>query len=91
MIISFFISYQTELGHWFARSGSLVVLFGAFLEYNSLSTQQKLNEKIGSTIGYWQDNPIQYKVPESRNILNKIVLTTLVIGTLIWGYGDLLF
>ncbi|MBL1292964.1 MAG: hypothetical protein COB61_003735 [Thiotrichales bacterium] len=57
-LVSLYSSVATMEGHWFSRSGSMLVMFGAFLK---------------------------------RKMLDRVVLFTLIYGTVVWGYGDLLF
>ncbi len=74
---------------WFARFGSLVVLFAAMSEYSLLHGE--LNrlylrlEKVDADM----DMP---DLTPSKWHLKKVALShiTLIAGTLIWGFGDLL-
>ncbi len=74
---------------WFARFGSLIVLFAAMSEYSLLHGE--LNrlyirlEKVDADM----DMP---DLTPSKWHLKKVALShiTLVMGTLIWGFGDLL-
>ena len=74
---------------WFARFGSLIVLFAAMSEYSLLHGE--LNrlyirlEKVDADM----DMP---DLTPSKWHLKKMALShiTLVMGTLIWGFGDLL-
>lgn len=77
-------------GMWFARFGSLVVLFGVMSEYSLLHNElhvlyQRL-DKIGP------DDPIPDLSP-SKWHHKKVWLShlTVILGTVIWGFGDLLF
>lgn len=74
---------------WFARFGSLVVLFSAMSEYALLHSElDRLYarlEKVDS------DDDIPDLSP-SKWHQKKVLFThiTLISGTLIWGFGDLL-
>ena len=81
-------SAETGQGHWFARSGSLMVVMGAMLEYRNFSHQQYLREKRDET---WEPDPQFLKALKWRRPFDLLILSSLVIGTVIWGYGDLLF
>ena len=81
-------SYLTDEGHWFSRSGSLMVILGAFLEYRNFGIQQYLREKRDET---WKPDPKIVEHLRSRKPFDILVLASLVLGTAIWGYGDLLF
>lgn len=86
----FFYCYSyltTDEGHWFSRSGSLMVILGAFLEYRNFGIQQYLREKRDET---WKPDPIIVNQLRSRKPFDILLLTSLVLGTAIWGYGDLL-
>jgi len=74
---------------WFARFGSLIVLFAVMSEYSQLHSELKIiydNLESHSTIKEIDD------ITPSSWHQKKAFLThiTLVIGTLIWGFGDLL-
>lgn len=91
MIISAIVSAKTGDGLWFGRSGSLAVLISAIIEYRNYSIQQKLNEIAQESTAYYDSEPEKWKIPLSRKMFDRTVLSTIVIGTLVWGYGDLLF
>lgn len=75
-------------GAWFQRSGSLMVIIGAFIEYKLFSIRAHFN--IVGTV--WDRS---FETPESYNtwynIISYATLSTIVVGTLIWGYGDIPF
>ena len=71
--------------HWFARSGSLMVLFGAAATYvllqmeaDTLYGKLASREDVGSGPSNWQ----KYK--------GWMAHSTVALGTVIWGFGDLL-
>lgn len=73
---------------WFARFGSLIVLFSAMSEYSLLHNElNRLYSRLENT----EDNEVPDLTP-SRWHQKKVFLThiTLIVGTLIWGFGDLL-
>jgi len=71
---------------WFARMGAVVVLFGAMSEYSLLKMemaalyQQLEGETTSKKLApsFWHQN--------KANVSHILV----VIGTLVWGFGDLL-
>ena len=75
-------------GEWFQRSGSLMVVLGAFVEYRLI-----LMGKYFNIVGTVFDMP--FIAPESYNkyynTISFLILSGIVIGTLIWGYGDIPF
>ena len=91
LVFSAIASSKTGDGTWFSRSGSIAVLISAIIEFRNFSTQQVLNEIAQESTKYWDAKPEKYVVPENRKLFDRSVLVTIVIGTLIWGYGDLLF
>ena len=87
-IASYIYSGATNEGHWFSRSGSLMVILGAILEYRNFGIQQYLRERRDET---WKPNPEIVAKLKSRMPFDILILASLVFGTAIWGYGDLLF
>lgn len=74
---------------WFARFGSLVVLFAIMSEYVLLHSE--LNRLYDSLEGVDHGDDIPDLTP-SKWHRKKVLLShaTVVLGTLIWGFGDLL-
>ena len=84
----YYYSSVMKEGHWFSRSGSLMIILGAFLEYRNFGVQQYLREKRDET---WKPNPEIVRKLVSRFVFDMLILLSLICGTAIWGYGDLLF
>lgn len=91
MLVSAAASIKTNDPLWFSRSGSLVVLISVIIEYRNLTVQQKLNEIAQESTAYRNAEPEKWRVPTSRKSFDLIVRLTIVVGTVVWGYGDLLF
>ncbi len=74
------------LGIWFQRSGSIVVIFAVWLEYSLLKLQSNvvLTDMVETTKRY----PIEKYTPLYKG-LQVIAAALAVVGTVIWGYGDL--
>jgi len=74
---------------WFARFGSLVVLFSLMSEYSLLHSE--LNRLYAGLSKVDSDDDIPDLSP-SKWHHKKVWLShiTIVMGTLIWGFGDLL-
>lgn len=85
------VSLRTGDGSWFARSGSLMVLLAAVAEYWNFGVTQKLNERAVEATKYYNATPEKWRVPTKRRFVHGALVFTLIAGTLIWGYGDLLF
>ncbi|CAA6812401.1 MAG: Unknown protein [uncultured Campylobacterales bacterium] len=75
----------------FQRSGSLVIIFVVFTQNKQTILQQKIIQYYNDKIGYHQDCPIEYKKSYQRKIFDSLILFTIVLGTVIWGYGDLIY
>lgn len=76
---------------WFSRSGSIVVLLAAWMQARNYDIQQKLHftsQKSLSKLGSY--HKLSWKLPKQRKIIEWIILLMLVLGTLVWGFGDLL-
>lgn len=69
---------------WFQRSGALMVLLAGLLAYRSLTRhyQKFFNNMLRG-----------YPLSTSRNqrIVDFLTLVVSILGTLVWGYGDLVF
>lgn len=78
----------------FGRSGSLVVLFAVMSEYSLLKAQlddlYKRLKRQGATQDGGQGMP-SLAPPEYHKRLALASHVTIVLGTLIWGFGDLWF
>lgn len=87
---------------WFARSGSLLVLFAVIVEYRltQFIFRDIRNANISNAIknnSAFQDNKLLQvltdknpTLPKSRAYLTRISHIFIILGTSIWGYGDLL-
>lgn len=76
----------------FSRSGSLMVLFAFIAEYYLLRVRDKYHSNQLKT--YSRGNQVNFKEihpSKSHQYLEKVSHITVIIGTIIWGYGDLLF
>ena len=74
---------------WFARFGSLIVLFSAMSEYSLLHGElNRLYDRL-EKVDADMDMP---DLTPSKWHFKKVWVShlTLVLGTLIWGFGDLL-
>jgi hypothetical protein len=102
-IIGFFQSIYCENFVWFARSGSLVVGIGIVLLARTYIVKKDLLLEIQSSeTPYNINSPDHFKaldlpVPEyvkndlaSRAAIGVIGPIISFIGTIVWGYGDLL-
>lgn len=86
---SFVVSYLTGDGGWFQRSGSVIVLLSVFLEI----CYSILKEPIPSNTVFIEKKPAvtHPKLKSVDSIFHGLAWLGILGGTLIWGYGDLLF
>ncbi|MBR7523311.1 MULTISPECIES: hypothetical protein [Gammaproteobacteria] len=78
-ILCFIVPVGTDPGAWFARSGAIVTVF-------ALLNESQLTEEIGRLT-----NELRADYLAILNGLRFATLLSAVAGTLVWGYGDLLF
>ena len=72
---------------WFQRSGSLMVIIVAYAEFILFKTYDYISPS-NAAYAIPFDVPMWYR--RFYNITSGIAHTLLVVGTVIWGYGDLL-
>ena len=73
---------------WFQRSGSIMVILGAFIEFRLLAIDGNFDiHDAKYTVPF--DLPKTYE--RAYKILLRLALVVIVLGTLIWGYGDIPF
>jgi len=89
VIISFAASCHTGQGMWFSRSGALAVLFTAMLEYRRA---RRATDEIATAVLQGGLNVSLYISPNrAETVVHRSAVTVLILGTVVWGYGDLLF
>ena len=91
VIVSAYYSQQTGDPLWFARSGSIMVIFSGALEFRQARIQQRRIEVASRTIGTFGGGMAPLELPLYRRIIIWTSHISLIIGTLIWGYGDELY
>ncbi len=90
VLVSFAIEFETG-GNWLARSGSLMVLFSVIAGYILLGDRDKYHSETLKR--HWGERTVDFsKIHPSplHRKLESVSHLTVVIGTVIWGYGDLL-
>ena len=87
-LITWIATQPPDRAEWFARSGSLMVLFSVVGEYY---LQKKYAVKfINSAIRAGSGTlPLDFSI--MAVVANILLLITVVLGTIIWGYGDKIF
>lgn len=81
---------MTGEAHWFGRSGAVVVVLSVWVETRNYATQQRLNDCRQSVAGVVGGLPQNWSMPRRRKIFEYVTLLIVLMGTLIWGYGDLI-
>jgi len=94
-VCAWFGIFQQDRGAslWFQRSGSIMVLFAVWAEYDLFKIHELTKPMSDGGETYQDEVHKGVLVTKYRNVLKviNIVSTTLVIlGTVIWGYGDLI-
>lgn len=83
---SCFIPEGENPGVWFQRSGSITVMLAVSIEFFLLRIESHINPEnntpsrvweLGETYRYW------------FNLIQIMAVVLAIIGTVIWGYGDL--
>ena len=92
-LLSAWLSYRFGEPHWFQRSGSLTVLFAAILEFRQAAIDKDVRDAAWAAAKRrsWAGTAIVGQLPTPRKTIAVIALVLVVLGTIIWGYGDLLF
>jgi hypothetical protein len=84
------ISYKTGAGTWFGRSGSLMTLLAAIVQFR-IALELEGSQYRALFRGVLGGLPRRASLAPLSRILGPASLILIVMGTLIWGYGDLLF
>ncbi len=91
-VISVIADYYSTDYNWFARSGSVVVLLAVFVEfkvsphiYDDIQRAQFMQTEVKMSV------PFKAKPTKSRRNISFAAHILLVAGTVIWGYGDLIW
>jgi len=90
-LLSFYLS-RTTGADWFARSGSVMALVGAAVTFRLANFYQRalataLKEGLVSVP---REIELRLEPPQSYLVLSYLGYLTGIVGTGIWGYGDLL-
>ena len=90
-LFSYYLSMKTGTD-WFSRSGAIMSLIGAVVTFRQVNFYQSalataLKEGL---VSIPEEIELRLKPPTSYRVLSYHGYLTGIIGTLIWGYGDLL-
>ena len=72
-------------GQWFERSGAVMTAFAVFAQFKAGGIASLIQ---GTTFAESWEAYRKYKAYQAS--LNILSLSLIIVGTLIWGYGDLL-
>jgi len=70
---------------WFQRSGSIMVLFAVWMEYNLMKVNDHINPS-GITIS--EQTALSKKYKSVFGATQYLVALFAISGTVVWGYGD---
>ena len=104
-VLSFFLGLNNftseDSALWFQRSGALIVAFSLFSEHQYLKLRRMVTEQLidydkrGITTrleNFKSKNlPLEYSDPTFRILHEPLIIFSGLVGTLIWGYGDLIY
>lgn len=92
VMVSAYASYITGDGHWFQRSGTLMVLFSVGVEYHRTYMLRCIDKRCAIP-GPPGDKPAAVALLITRfwRSVPYVCYLAIFMGTMIWGYGDLLF
>jgi hypothetical protein len=82
--------YDQDIGAWFQRSGSFTVVFAVWAEIK-ISHINNIIKPINDSYQAGADSSaIDSCYSKVMKVLNIIVPILVIIGTVIWGYGDII-
>lgn len=89
VLFSYFISFTDSQGSWFARSGAIMVLLAVIVEFRF---NNEVVRKISSTIqiAVKMKLPVGVGIQKEKIYISRTAHAFVIVGTLIWGYGDLI-
>jgi hypothetical protein len=74
------------LGQWFARSGAMMTVLAVFAQFKAASIATMI---AGSAFG--ESWAFYHKYKRRQAFAARLSLVLVIIGAIVWGYGDLLF
>jgi hypothetical protein len=90
-LLSFYLS-RTTGADWFARSGSVMALVGAAVTFRLANFYQRALARAlkEGLVSVPREIELRLQPPKSYMALSYLGYLTGIVGTGIWGYGDLL-
>jgi hypothetical protein len=100
LLFSVFLSCLKQDWQWFSRSGSLIVILGIYLTSSQIiENSRRLGQRVVVNNGNFQRDWARDKDKILRDdryhekeiwVMGKCGFNLLIMGTFIWGFGDLL-
>lgn len=89
VILAFVYPLHNDEALWFSRSGGVMVLLAVIIEYKSITTH---NKYISTTIqaAIVTRLPLTIHKTKIQSYIDIIAHIYVILGTLIWAYGDLI-
>ncbi|GGX86445.1 hypothetical protein GCM10007160_12170 [Litchfieldella qijiaojingensis] len=94
VLISAYASFVTGEGHWFQRSGALMILFSIGVEYHRSQVMHCVDPECldpGEVRPFGRSQMLARLITRFWRSTPYVCYLAIVMGTLIWSYGDLLF
>jgi hypothetical protein len=85
--VSVVISARFPVGNWFSRSGAILVLLSVIVEFRIGNLQQASNSRAAIVAGLGV--PSSSDLPRLTQRLLFFAHISAILGTILWGYGDL--
>lgn len=89
LLVSLILSKKFKDPTLFGRSGSIITLLGVIMEYRRIMSIDKENKYThGTTVSLGQTRQLFNVSPKDKKyrLISNIIV---ILGTIIWGYGDL--
>lgn len=92
-VVSFCVTIYAYDGQidWFQRSGATIVLLAAILEYRHLHIYSKPIHRAVQSGALTHGKSLSFLSKFRDRAIGRCGIIYLVLGTLIWGYGDIPF
>jgi|WetSurMetagenome_2_1015567.scaffolds.fasta_scaffold231781_2 hypothetical protein len=82
--VSFFYDLSAKKHDYFQRSGAVMTVLSGYLAYQGLNKYWTKSARSFER-GYW------LRTSKNQAIIDFCTLVIALLGTLIWGYGDIIF
>lgn len=88
-VLGFTWACKLDNGLWFSRSGSVIVLLCVIVEFRLGNLRQLGYEDAQKASQH--DIVSSGMLPIHKKLIGWIAHVQIILGTIVWGYGDLLF